>query len=127
MIGVLHHAAGLSIWDALRYLSFVLWAILVGFTIGILYLYRQASKLHTHARGILANHVRLVSITFGIAITECCAQNLQRLGTGFSWYIVINLLLFSLGIVALWLILIFENRRVLVAVTLEDRDPDKDP
>ena len=94
--------------DALRYVIFGLF----GFTIGeTAWIVRQYFGVIVRTRRLLPTHVGLISVAFLGFETEAVYQNAKNFGDPATYYVPLNLTLFSLAYVALVMIRVHITRK----------------
>ena len=90
----------------------VMLIIIIAATIRIYYKASRIAIAKGDSRGILAAHVWLIGVfTIGL-IASTAYQNVVQYGQPPSLYLLSNGVLYPLGLVAMWLILRFEDRRI---------------
>ncbi len=90
----------------------VMLIIIIAATIRTYYKASRIAIAKGDSRGILAAHVWLVGVfTIGL-IASTAYQNVVQYGQPPSLYLLSNGVLYPVGLVALWLILRFEDRRI---------------
>lgn len=109
--------------DIVRSLSLGLYFVLLGQSVTVILLYRRARILSrlvhgvgrqtSERMGLLPTHVMLVALTFLALATEAAWRTWDRVGDGFSIWAWFNLVIFTLGNVALWAVMRFEHTRVV--------------
>lgn len=105
----------MNIWDILRFATAILYMILIAQTFATVMYYRAARK-NEQARGInppgiLPFHVVSIGIVLMALAGEAVFQNLERIGEGFSWYAILNPVIFIVANYAIHLITHFERTR----------------
>jgi len=104
----------MSILDGLRYLNIFLYGGIVSFVVLIVVVYTQ-SYLKLRKQGgyvaLLPLHVVLIAVSYLLLATSALTNNVERLGTGFSYYIPLNAVGFIAGNVALYLIFGYKRRQ----------------
>ncbi len=105
------------IWDMLRGVAVVLYAVLVYQTLATVWYYNKARRNEKAAsggqplKGVLPSHVVNVGIAFLFFAGEVVWQNVTRIGEPFGWYAVLNPVGLLLANRAVLLITFFERRR----------------
>ncbi len=81
-----------DIWDAFRAIIISLYGFSIGETALIA---RRYSLIVKKTRRLLPWHVAAVSVGMLGLEAEAVWQNIEKVGQGFSWYVPVNLVLFS--------------------------------
>lgn len=100
--------------DIVRWVIISMAAIIVGVTSRVLQLHYIASSKALRkgdARGILPLHVWLISSSYIILILSTVYQNIINIGDEPNVYLASNAISYTLGLVALWLILRYQKRK----------------
>ncbi len=97
--------------DLLRVLSMILYAILLGQTAAIVWLYFKVLRVRGSRRGLLPTHVIILGTSVILLATEAVWENISRLHESFSWYAVVNPLIFAFVVFGLHLVMRYEHLR----------------
>lgn len=100
--------------DLLRWATISMAATIVGVTLKVLQLHYIASSKAFRkgdVRGILPMHVWLISSSYIILILATVSQNIARIGDRPTVHLAINSISYTLGLIALWLILRYQRRK----------------
>lgn len=101
--------------DTIRFFLIVLASVLIGIVARVIQQYyiasRRALKIGDF-RGLLPMHVWLIGTSYSLLIIGSMIYHVINIGTTPDAYLAVNSAAYTLGLVALWLILRFQNRRV---------------
>lgn len=100
--------------NIVRWVIISMAAIIVGVTAKVLQLHYIASTRAFRkgdVRGILPAHVWMISSSYIILVLSTVYQNISNIGGRPNIYLASNAAAYTLGIVALWLILRYQKRK----------------
>lgn len=101
--------------DTIRFILIVLASVLIGTVARIIQQYYKASRRAFRTgdfRGLLPMHVWLIGSSYVLLLVGSMMYHIIHLGQRPDAYLAVNAAAYSLGLVALWVILRFQNRRV---------------
>lgn len=101
--------------DTVRFVLVVLASVLIGIVARVIQQYYRASRRAFKVgdfRGLLPLHVWLVGSSYSLLVLGSMMYHVIHLGERPDVYLAVNAAAYSLGLVALWIILRFQNRRV---------------
>lgn len=101
--------------DTIRFFLVALASVLIGVVARVIQQYYIASRRALRVgdfRGLLPMHVWLIGSSYTLLLVGTMMYHIIHLGTTPDAYLAVNAAAYSLGLVALWIILRFQNRRV---------------
>lgn len=110
--------------DTIRFFLIVLASVLIGVVARVIQQYYIASRLALKTgdfRGLLPMHVWLIGTSYVLLLVGSMMYHVIHIGTTPDAYLAVNAAAYSLGLVALWIILRFQNRRVRAGKLVDRR------
>lgn len=101
------------LWEFLRFVALVEFAIIYGFTIRIIQRYYHARRLSRGGLGLLPSHVWMIGVAYLSALPPLAAHMVELLDQPPQWdALPFGLTTGTLGSIALWRIYQFEGTRL---------------
>lgn len=111
--------------DILRYIAIVLANSILFIAAKVVYNYTLASRRELKKgewKGILPMHVYLISTSYCLLIVASLYRHIQHIGEAITPTFVLSVTAYGTGLIALWVILRYEERRVKAGRMQDDTE-----